>query len=167
MTLPTVGDATNSQKRSVKGGSRMQSTLERVMKNEDFRSFVYDDKNQKRVVPGYTMIGHATIGHGIRFLEEDESQVVVSMKLQKIRAKLERAIEGFDKHPEQVREALVEMAYIHGMDGFFAYRLMFKALYRQDYVTAAAEILNSQFAEESGNRALIIAAMVRGGRNAA
>lgn len=65
--------------------------------------------------------------------------------------------------PGTVRAALIDMYFCLGMDRYSKFKKMNAALANRDYEEAAAQILDSKFAHQTGRRALELAAIVRMG----
>lgn len=61
------------------------------------------------------------------------------------------------------KAALVDMRFCLGPGGFRQFRQMLAALERADWQSAADEILDSRFAEQTGRRAQTLAGMMRDG----
>lgn len=59
--------------------------------------------------------------------------------------------------------ALIDMRFCLGPGGFRAFKKMHAALSARDYPEAAAQILDSRFAEQTGQRADNLAGMMRDG----
>jgi len=67
------------------------------------------------------------------------------------------------KLSERRKAALIDMRFCLGPKGFRQFRKMRAALTLGDYEEAAAQILDSRFAEQTGRRARNLAQMVREG----
>jgi len=59
--------------------------------------------------------------------------------------------------------ALIDMRFCLGPGGFRAFKKMHTALYAREYGEAAAQILDSRFAQQTGRRADNLAEMMRDG----
>ena len=61
------------------------------------------------------------------------------------------------------KRALVNMAFNLGLSRLRSFKRMLKALAEEDFETAAAEALNSRWAEQVGDRAARLATLIRSG----
>lgn len=66
------------------------------------------------------------------------------------------------KFPEQRLYVLTDMIFNMGYAGVLKFKKMLSAIQRDDYETAAKEMLNSDWARQVGNRATKLAALMRG-----
>ena len=114
--------------------------------------------------------GHPTIGFGTRLpLTEAEGTMLLEYRLAKMEAHLSdqllyRARIVFDALPENVRRALLNMAYCLGVNGLLGFRKMLKAISKNEWDEAARECLDSKYAEQVKGRADRVAALLRLGR---
>jgi len=104
--------------------------------------------------------GVLTIGYGFTSLSANESEVVLRMKVAKLRNTLSSSI--YNLSPVR-RDVLVNMAYNLGTDGLFKFRRMWQAIYSKDFATAANEMLDSKWADQVGDRAVSLAEKMREG----
>ena len=101
-----------------------------------------------------------TFGHGFTYLTIEESRTVLRLKIDKLRADLHHDI----KHLSPARQdVIINMAYNLGLGGLFGFKMMWAALYRGDYDTAADEMLNSRWARQVKGRAVRLADEMRKG----
>ena len=82
-------------------------------------------------------------------------------RLETAQARLRADWPPYDAQPENVKEALWDAAYVLGPRGVQKFKRMLAALEVGDYSRAAAEMLNSAFAEEDPTRAQRIAKRLR------
>lgn len=104
-----------------------------------------------------------TIGHGITQLTEDESLMVMGMKLTKLADKLRDKYEWFHRLNETRQAVITSMAYQLGMAGLGKFKRMIAALEHNDWEEAAKESLDSQYGKQTPNRARRQAEMLRKG----
>ena len=116
--------------------SKLISTLER---HEGFRSRPYLDT-----------VGVWTFGHGFTFITEDESRVVLKMKVRKIKKELGTRLLGMSWNRKDV---IVNMAYNLGVAGVLSFKNMWAAIDRKDWEEAARQMLQSKWHIQVGNRA--------------
>lgn len=128
-------------------------------KYEEFRSTAYHDTE-----------GKLTIGYGFnldsgRFKQEDvdrwlregitkeEADQVLKQELERTRAQLEK-YEWFQKMDKVRQDAIVDMTYNMGIGWLDKFKNARAALEKGDFDTASAEILNSNYAHQVGQRAV-------------
>lgn len=128
-------------------------------KYEGFRSTAYHDTE-----------GKLTIGYGFnldsgRFKQEDvdrwlregitkeEADQVLKQELERTRAQLEK-YEWFQKMDKVRQDAIVDMTYNMGIGWLDKFKNARAALEKGDFDTASAEILNSNYAHQVGQRAV-------------
>ena len=116
--------------------------LANVVEHEGFRTRPYQDS-----------LGITTIGHGLTWISEDESLVVVQMRLSKIQGELQDTFAHFDKLPERIQDCLTEMAYQMGTNGLMGFKNMISAIRQRDYTLAARHGLDSKWARQTPERA--------------
>jgi lysozyme len=113
-----------------------------------------------RAIPYKDTVGVWTFGHGLTYITEKESDVVVRMRVAAIKATLQDEI----KHLNPTRQnVIINMAYNLGINGLRKFRHMWAAIKREDYDTAATEMLNSKWARQVGNRATELSEIMREG----
>ena len=113
-----------------------------LVKHEGFRTRPYRDS-----------LGITTIGHGLTWISEAESLVVVQMRLSQIQTELKYTLAHFDGLPETVQDLLTEMAYQMGTNGLMSFKRMLAAIRQQDYTYAAEHGLDSKWARQTPERA--------------
>lgn len=122
---------------------------ERLEQEEGFRDKVYYDTED---VP--------TFGHGFTFITEDESKMVLKMKIAKLQYRLHNEI----NHLSQTRQdAIVEIAYNVGLAGCRKFKRMWAAIEKDDFETAALEVLDSNAARLLPRRYRSIAERIKNG----
>lgn len=120
-----------------------------------------------RLMPYRCTSNKLTIGVG-RNIEDRGISVETAMQmlredLELVIDELKRAIPGFEKMPESVQEALVDLAFNMGTPTLLTFKRALRALQAQEWDNAADEILSSRYANQVGRRAEIIADMIRFG----
>lgn len=135
---------------------------------EGLRLQAYDDATGKRIVPGYLMVGHPTIGYGT-CLDTDgitatQAQMLCLPDVIAADEGLERSFSWYQAVPEGCRQVLIEMAYNMGVAGLSGFPKMLAAVMTGDWNTAAAEMLDSEWAKQVGtDRSERLAAQMRQG----
>lgn len=119
-----------------------------------------------RLKPYRDTVGKLTIGIG-RNLDDvgitiDEAVVLLHGDIDRAVVDLDRALPWWRALDEPSARALANMAFNLGLPRLLGFRRMLAALERGDHASAAAEALNSQWADQVGSRAHRIAALIRG-----
>jgi len=130
----------------------MSDLVERVCLHEGFRAKPYQDH-----------LGNWTFGHGLTWISEEESKRIVNERLLQIMRELKT------QHPacldpnfysdaeievlDEVVEVTAEMAFQLGVAGVNKFKKMWAALEAGNYMLAQMEMLDSQWAEQTPERA--------------
>jgi lysozyme len=117
--------------------------------DEGFRSRPYQDTE-----------GVWTFGYGFTYLEIDEAEVILRMRVKKIYDKLKPKISNLSPARQDV---IVNMAFNLGFKGLSDFVRMWAAVDKEDYDTAANEMLNSKWAKQVKGRAIRLAEIMRKG----
>jgi len=128
--------------------------VERLKKHEGFREHIYIDS-----------IGVLTIGYGFNLETIELPRPVAELWLAFEIDKKEDSLEKFHwyNNADPVRqEVLLDMAYNLGVNGLLTFRKMIKALENRNYMEAAAEMLNSKWARQVGQRAVRLSELMAG-----
>lgn len=138
-----------------------------VQRHEGCRLTAYDDATGKPIGPGDTLKGHPTIGWGraldVHGLTQEEADWLLERDL---RAAQEIAAEfagpaAWEQTLNHYRRAvLIDMAHNLGRAGLFGFRMFRLALQAGDYAAAAAQMLDSKWAQQVKGRAATLAAMM-------
>ncbi len=126
-----------------------EALIEQIKKHEGFREKPY-------LCSAKTW----TFGYGFTFLTEDEADIVLRIKLHKLRGELHQRIGRLSPSRQGV---LLNMAFNLGVHGLLSFKKMWAAIDRNDYDWAAVEMLNSRWAEQVGRRAVELAKIMREG----
>ena len=140
---------------------------EQLIRDEGVKLFVYDDANDNPVVPGYTLVGHPTIGigraldvHGISmaealYLNNDDIKDVQNGLLDSL---------PWLANLDVVRFAALEnMAFNLGVNGLLGFTETLAAIKQGDYELAAEDMLQSEWAQQVGDRANRLALQIKTG----
>jgi lysozyme len=130
------------------------SLIDDIKKYEGFRGFPYMDTTN-----------HVTIGYG-RNLENGISMIEADYLLKNDIENCQRQLSSYIWYytqKQEVRDALVNMCFNLGFEGFMSFKKMILALIKKDYKLAAQEALNSRWASQVGQRALDIATIISHG----
>lgn len=97
-------------------------------------------------------------------ITRDEAMILLDNDLNGAIADVRRNISFFDSLSEPRQMVLVDMAFNLGMRGLLGFRNMLSAVQSGDYARAAAEMLNSRWANQVGRRARTLSDMMENNR---
>jgi len=120
----------------------LSTTSKQLEQDEGFRSKPYQDH-----------LGHWTIGHGFTSLRENESRLVLQMKIMRIVSILNRRVKWFEDADPVVQQVLAEMCFQVGLFGLLGFKKTLRYLSEKQYNQAADEMLDSLWARQTPNRA--------------
>ena len=124
-----------------------------IKTEEGFSKTVYND-----------ILGVPTFGYGFTSLEEDEAELVLELKLSKLRKRIVSYLHNNEISLDSFRkDVLTDMAYNLGFDGMTKFRKMFEALKDMDYDRASQEMLDSQWFKQVPNRCSLLAQRMKNG----
>ena len=104
-----------------------------------------------------------TIGFGTKLpLSEEEAELLLRSRLNKKINELLNEKPIIFRLPQLKQEVLFEMAYQLGTGGLLKFKKMWSALELFDYETAADEMLDSRWFEQTPNRAKKLSDIIRG-----
>jgi lysozyme len=137
----------------------MDNVIDQIKRHEGLRLKVYK-----------CSAGKLTIGYGRnledRGLTEDEAKILlvndVLAVVEGIRADRQKRL-IFDVVNPARQAVLIDMGFNLGVDGLFRFGKMWGALTRFDFDRAAAEMLESKWAQQVNRRAVELAAQMRTG----
>lgn len=135
---------------------------------EGLRIVVYDDANGKNVVPGYTLIGHPTIGYG-RALDTDgitleEAIVLSGNDIERDIFKCQQNLPWFVALDEIRQRVVISMVDNLGFVGFTGFKNFIAQMERGNYDLASSEIRNSRAYRENTGRYECLARMCATGK---
>ena len=133
----------------------MRSVVELIQRHEGLR-----------LKPYKCTAGKLTIGFG-RNLEDvgitvEEATQMLQHDIAECIRQLE-TIDGFSVLDEVRRAVLIDMTFNLGFAGILAFKNMWRAVENRDYDKAAAEMLDSKWARQVGQRALRLSTMMQTG----
>ena len=124
-----------------------------IKTEEGFSKTVYND-----------ILGVPTFGYGFTSLDEDEAELVLELKLSKLRKRIVSYLHNNEISLDSFRkDVLTDMAYNLGFDGMTKFRKMFEALKDMDYDRASKEMLDSQWFKQVPNRCSLLAQRMKNG----
>ena len=135
----------------------LDEITETLKRHEGVRQYAY------RCPAGYWTIG---AGRNIdeksgRGLSDDEIDYLLQNDINLSIEELVKNFPWFEELPKQVQGVLVNMHFNLGMPTLHKFRNMLDALERREYNRAAEEMLDSNWADQVGNRAIELADIVR------
>lgn len=134
----------------------MSSIIEMLKRHEGLRLKPYRDTK-----------GILTIGYGRNLegkgISEDEALSLLLNDVMEITWELARALPGWKTFTENRRDVLIDMAFNLGMRKFKGFYRLLKALSEERWEDASKEMLDSQWAEQVGDRAIELAKLMREG----
>lgn len=124
-----------------------------LKQDEGWRSFAYQDTE------GYWTIGYGFLvdqrkGGG---LPREIGDIWLNFLLDRLHASLRAAFPRWDQYPDGVQRALANMSYQLGTVGLLGFRKTLGLIDEGRYSEAAAEALNSRWAQQTPNRARRVA----------
>lgn len=131
----------------------MNDLLESTCEHEGFESKPYQDH-----------LGNWTFGHGLTYITEEESKYIVRARLDNLQVSLMSIHTWIGDDPPRhgiMLDITTEMAYQMGLTGCLNFKNMWKALEDSDYSKAADEMLDSNWAKQTPNRANEMANIIR------
>ncbi len=133
---------------------QIENIIKSLKDHEGFRAKVYRDS-----------LGVATIGYGFAIKDLDLSEQIAGKILeQKVRDLINEIAERFDWFqwvPDPGQDVIIEMCYQLGVAGVSKFTNTIAAIKRQDWETAANEMLNSRWAIQTPKRAAHMAEIIR------
>ena len=138
-----------------------------LIEDESIRLVVYDDATGLPLHPGMMIKGHPTIGvgraldtHGI---SRDEAMMLLHNDMVGTTDQLHENLPWLARLDDVRQRVIAEMAFQLGMAGLLGFHAMLTALEREEYASAAQQMLQSKWAGQVPNRAKRLAERVRTG----
>ena len=133
-----------------------ESLADRIARHEGYRQFVYSDS-----------LGHPTVGFGraldTRGITRQEASVLLENDIAAFTAEVRAALPWIVSLDETRFGVLVEMAFQLGTDGLLKFHMMLGCMTRGDWAGAAIQMLASEWAKQTPERAQELAQIVRSG----
>jgi lysozyme len=120
----------------------VQGTTAQLEQDEGFRAKPYLDT-----------VGVPTFGHGLTYITELESLRIVEDRVQELYWLLSSSHRWFNDLTPRRRSVILNMTYNLGYKGLLGFKKMIAAIERGDFPAAGAEMLNSKYARQVGERA--------------
>jgi lysozyme len=140
-----------------------------LRRDEGERLFVYDDATGQPLRAGMTLVGHPTIGAGRnlagRGISRGELDAMLHRDIAEHWAEVVRLLPWMARQDEVRQRAMLNLSFM-GPAKLLGFTKMLAAWQRGDYATAAAELLDSRYAAQVGDRAKRVARMIADGVSA-
>jgi len=111
--------------------------------------------------------GYITIGYGRNIQQNGitlaEAEMLLDNDIERVIKELEKWLSVFNELSENRKAALIDMSYNLGFNKLFQFRNFLAALQKKDFDLAAKEMLDSKWAAQVGNRATVLANMMKEG----
>jgi lysozyme len=124
-----------------------------LIQHEKYVQFPYTDTT-----------GHLTIGFGRNLVDRGisttEAFYLLDDDILYFTNKLNHYLSFFSELSENRQIALIDMCFNLGLQGFLGFKEMISAVESHDYERAAQEMLNSKWAEQTGERATCLANII-------
>ncbi|HVZ60668.1 MAG TPA: hypothetical protein VG892_07775 [Terriglobales bacterium] len=136
-----------------------------LQRDEGWVPYVYDDANTQRVVPGYRMIGNATVGWGFNFngapMTQAEAMPILEGRASKAWDECKIAWPWIENAPEPIQRAVANQLYNMGLNTLQKFTTYLGLLEQGEYEAAATDLETTLWAKQTGSRALRIQALIR------
>jgi lysozyme len=123
----------------------MNELIESIKKHEGFVAKPYPDPIHGWDVPSF--------GHGLTYLTEAESEMIVRNRVASIIEELGKRKPVFKTLTQDRQNALIEMAYQLGVTGTLNFKRMWLAIETGNFQQARLEALDSRWAKQTPKRA--------------
>ena len=114
-----------------------------------------------KLQPYYCTSDKLTIGVGRNLqdigISEDEAEYLLRNDIDRCISQCETAFEWYEEAPEMVQEAVINLVFNMGLSKFKAFKLTIGHLEAGRYELAGAELLNSRYAQQVGQRSIDVA----------
>lgn len=140
----------------------IKQTAEYIKKNEgkvtvEGRHMAYDDACGKPCKTGDNIKGLMTVGYGRnimgRGLSEEEALYLLQNDLDEVITELSTDYLWFNKLSDNRKMAMIDLRFNMGANKLMTFKNFLKAMSVGDWVTAGAELMNSAYAKQVGQRA--------------
>ena len=140
---------------------------QQLIRDESVKLFVYDDANGKPIVPGSHVEGHPTIGIGraldVHGISMSEALYLNNNDIKDVQNGLLDSLPWL-ANLDMVRFAALEnMAFNLGVNGLLGFTETLAAIKQGNYELAAEDMLQSEWAQQVGDRANRLAQQIKTG----
>ena len=127
-----------------------KALIERIAKNEGFRSKVYKCSE-----------GVDTFGHGLTYITEKESLHILTSRISQLHLKLLDAQKWYKNLPPEIQGVMIEMCFQMGGSGTRKFKRMLANMKEKDWKGAADEMKDSLWYRQTPGRCEELAQIVR------
>ena len=140
--------------------NEMENLIKTLKRHEGAESFVYlCTENRYTIGVGRNVDKRGGIG-----LSEDEIDYLLSNDIVRCIKEINKEYLWFGDLDEVRTEAVINAFFCLGATRFRGFQKMIQAFETADYKEAAAQLLDSRFAQQTGNRAIELAQMIETGK---
>jgi len=143
--------------------------LDRLEKEEEFRSHPYDDATGEPWVNGESIKGKLTIGIGFNIdpsgpgLTREESRAVLAIRAKHLEEELLFHLPFLSNLDPARKDVLLDMVYNLGVSGLLAFHCTLAMVEAGNYEGAAAAMWESTWAKQVGQRAIGLSEQMKDG----
>jgi lysozyme len=138
----------------------MENLIKMLKRHEGAENFVYLCTENR-----YTIgVGRNVDNRGGLGLSEDEIDYLLSNDIVRCIKEINKEYVWFGDLDEVRTEAVIDAFFCLGATRFRGFHKMIEAFERADYKEAATQLLDSRFAEQTGNRATELAEIIKTGK---
>ena len=139
-----------------------------LIEDESVRLVVYDDATGLPLRPGMMLKGHPSIGVGRALdthgLSRDEVRMLLHNDIVEVTDELHENLPWLERLDDLRQRVIAQMAFNLGFHGLLGFHGMLTSLEREEYFSAAQQMLQSKWANQVGDRAKRLAERMRTGK---
>ena len=102
-----------------------------------------------------------TFGHGLTYIEEEESYEILSQRIKKRHKRLAKSLDWYTDLPDEVQCVIIEQTYQLGVSGMLKFKKMIAAMKESNWKQAAEEMIDSKWYRQTPGRVERLSAIVR------
>ena len=131
----------------------MNNLIKQIKHHEGYRSRVY------KCTEGYDTIGY---GFAVKdlVLSEEVCEMILIEKLEFLEKSIKNRFSWYEESPQVIKEVVMNMCYQLGASGFSKFKKTVSYLSKGDYKSASVEMLDSNWARQTPNRAKDLSKLV-------
>lgn len=122
-----------------------------------------------RTKPYVDTVGKVTIGVGFNLtdvgLSMEEIDYILLLRVELLEVELSKRLFWYSCLGEVRQKVLLDMAYNLGVTGMLSFQQMLSHMSQSNWDAAAADMLNSKWATQVGQRAIRLAGMMKSGQD--
>ena len=132
----------------------MKDIIEQLKIHEGYKPTVY------KCTAGVDTIG---VGFAIKdlYLSEEICDRILEEKLEALEERFEKKFDWFKTSPIEVRNVMLNMAYLLGFRGFCKFKKTISYLSEAEWESASEEMLDSKWAKQTPNRAKELSEIIK------